>query len=171
MSIVVVHAHPYPARSHAGGALIEALAGLPGLDLRSLYHLYPDFDVDPEAERRALERADLVVWSHPLYWYSTPALLKHWFDVVLVHGWAYGEGGAALAGKRCLWAVTAGESGSIADGAEPLASFARVVESIARHCSMHWLEPFVVDGTDRIGEEALAEAARRFRARIERELR
>lgn len=28
--------------------------------------------------------------QHPFYWYSTPALLKEWQDLVLEHGWAYG---------------------------------------------------------------------------------
>jgi glutathione-regulated potassium-efflux system ancillary protein KefF len=164
MNVLVVHAHPYPARSHAGGRLIEALAGLPDQDLRSLYQLYPDFDVDAEAERRALERADLVVWSHPLYWHSMPALLKHWFDTVLVQGWAWGETGTALAGKRALLAVTAGKA-----SAEPLSAYVRLVESIARTCHMEWREPFVVDEAESIGDEQLRAAAARFRARIEEE--
>ena len=164
MSVLVVHAHPYPARSHAGGKLIEALAGLPGLDLRSLYQLYPDFDVDAEAERRALEQADLVVWSHPLYWHSMPALLKHWFDTVLVQGWAWGDSGRALAGKRALLAVTAGKAGP-----EPLAAYERLVESIARTCHMEWLQPFVVDEAESMTDEALREVAVGFRARVEAE--
>ena len=39
-----------------------------------------------------------------IQWYSMPALMKLWLDEVLAHGWAYGEGGCALAGK-CLWLV------------------------------------------------------------------
>jgi glutathione-regulated potassium-efflux system ancillary protein KefF len=61
--------------------------------VHSLYDLYPDFDIDVDAEQAALKHADLVVWMHPIYWYSVPAMLKHWFDVVLLRGWAYGEGG------------------------------------------------------------------------------
>ena len=98
--IVVVYAHPYPDRSRAGRALLEAVQGLPDVEVRSLYELYPDFGIDVEAEQEALTRADTIVWQHPLYWYSVPGLLKHWFDKVLA-GWAYGEGGTALVGKRC----------------------------------------------------------------------
>jgi glutathione-regulated potassium-efflux system ancillary protein KefF len=95
LMVLVVHAHPYPARSVAGAELLAALRGLPDLEVRSLYQLYPDFDIDAEAERRALERARLVVLLHPLYWYSVPALLKQWFDVVLVRA-----GPTARAGRR-----------------------------------------------------------------------
>ena len=106
--ILVVYAHPYPARSRACAALLEAIRGAERVEVRSLYDLYPDFDIDGDAERHALEGARLVVWLHPFYWYSVPALMKHWFDHVLIKGWAHGEGGRALAGKDCLWVTTTG---------------------------------------------------------------
>ena len=162
MSLLVVHAHPYPARSHACAALVESLAGMPALEVRALYQLYPDFDIDPEAERRALERARLVVWAHPLFWHSMPALLKQWFDVVLQQGWAWGEGGRALAGKRAMLAVTAGHSSP-----EPLAAYFRLVESLARTCHMEWEEPFLLDDAESLEEARLREGAARLRSRIE----
>ena len=106
--IAVIYAHPYPRYSRACAALLQGIEGVAGLEVRSLYDRYPDFDIDGDAERSALEKARLVVWMHPLYWYTAPALLKHWFDHVLVKGWAYGEGGGALAGKDCLWVTTTG---------------------------------------------------------------
>ncbi|WP_294260770.1 NAD(P)H-dependent oxidoreductase [Propionivibrio sp.] len=74
--ILIVRAHPYPQRSRAGRALLEAVHDLPDLEVRSLYDLYPDFDIDVAAEQAALARADLVVWLHPIYWYSAPAMLE-----------------------------------------------------------------------------------------------
>ena len=162
LKVLVIHAHPYPARSHAGSAMIEALADVPQLAVRPLYSLYPDFDVDAEAERRALEEAALVVWAHPLYWHSMPALLKHWFDVVLLEGWAWGAAGRALAGKRAMLAVTAGHA-----SAEPFQAYARLVESIARTCHMEWLEPFVLDEAETMDEARLREGSQRLRRRIE----
>jgi putative NADPH-quinone reductase len=41
-----------------------------------------------------------------------PALLKYWFDVVLLSGWAYGGSGDALHGKHCLWVATTGGQAS-----------------------------------------------------------
>ena len=74
--ILLLYAHPYPSRSRAGAALLSALEGLQGLEVRTLYELYPDFDVDADAEQAVLLRADAIVWMHPLYWYSTPALMQ-----------------------------------------------------------------------------------------------
>jgi glutathione-regulated potassium-efflux system ancillary protein KefF len=169
--IVVIHAHPYPRSSRACAALLAAIRGLPGLEVRSLYDLYPDFDIDAAAERAALEAASLVVWLHPLYWYTAPAALKHWFDVVLVKGWAYGEGGTALAGKDCLWATTTGGDAAAYSAAgkhaHPFEAFAPVVEQTARFCGMNWLEPFVVHGAHLVAAETLEDSGRRLRARIE----
>jgi glutathione-regulated potassium-efflux system ancillary protein KefF len=168
--IVVIHAHPYPARSLAGAALLAAIADVPGLTVRSLYQLYPDYDIDAAAEREVLEGASLVVLLHPIYWYSVPALLKHWFDVVLVKGWAYGEGGTALADKACLWAVTTAgdEQAYSAQGrhGRPFEDFTPVVERTVRYCGMRWLEPFVLHGAHLVGDERLREAAGRLRERI-----
>ena len=169
--IVVIYAHPYPHRSRACAALVEAIRAAPGLELRSIYDLYPDFDIDPAAEQAALERARLVVWLHPLYWYTTPALMKHWFEAVLVRGWAYGKGGTALAGKDCLWVSTSGgdEAAFTAEGRHRHAfgDFVPVVEQTARYCGMNWLPPFAVHGAHEIPEEALRDAGRRLRARLD----
>lgn len=170
--IAVVYAHPYPTRSVAGRALVEALAPLEGLELRALYNLYPDFDVDVAAERAALERAGLVVLVHPLYWYSVPGLLKHYFDVVFTKGWAYGEGASALAGKACLWVPTTGgdEQAYTAEGRHhhPFGHFTPVVEQTVRYCGMKWLEPHLVLGAHALPPQGLAASAAALRARLER---
>ena len=169
--IVLVHAHPYPARSRATAALLAAVRGLPNLDVRSLYSMYPDYDIDAAAERGAIGRATALILLHPLYWYTTPALLKHWFDTVLTKGFAYGEGGTALHGKACLWAVTTG--GDMHAFSEegrhrhPFAVFTPVVEQTLRYCGMTWAEPFVVHGAHQISDAELADSARRFRRRVE----
>jgi glutathione-regulated potassium-efflux system ancillary protein KefF len=170
-SILVVFAHPYPRNSRACSALLGTLQGLGTTEIRSLYDRYPDFDVDAVAEQEALARADLVVLLHPLYWYGAPGLLKHWFDVVLVKGWAFGEAGRALAGKDCLWAVTTGgdERAFSPEGrhGHPFADFVAPIEQTARYCGMNWLAPQVVHDVSAISTEALADSAAAFRARLE----
>ena len=169
-AILIVFAHPYPRSSRASAALLSALEGLPETEVRSLYDLYPDFDVDAAAEQVAAARADLLVWLHPLHWYSVPALLKHWFDTVLVKGWAYGEG-AALAGKDCLWAVTtAGDDGAFSPSgrhAHEFADFVPPIEQTARFCGMNWLEPHIVHGAHALSGDALTASGAAFRARLE----
>ncbi len=169
--IEIVYAHPYPSRSRACAALLEATLGMPAVEVRSLYELYPDFDIDVAAEQAALERARLIVLLHPLFWYSTPSLLKLWFEEVLARGWAYGEGRRALAGKDALWVPTTGapESEYRAQGRHehPLEAFEPVISQTMRYCGTNWLKPFVLHGAHIIPDAQLRNAARRFRARLE----
>jgi glutathione-regulated potassium-efflux system ancillary protein KefF len=169
--MLLIHAHPHPARSIAGRALLAAVRDLPQLTIHSLYDRYPDFDVDPAAEHALFAGIQLVIWQHPLYWYGVPALLKLWFEQVLVRGWAYGDGGVALHGKDCLWVTTTGglpesytQNGAHAHAFE---AFVPAVRQTARFCGMNWLEPIVVHGGRRIDAAALELHAQQFRERLQ----
>lgn len=168
--ILVIQAHPYPDRSRANRELGRAIEDLDGLEVRSLYDLYPDFAIDVESEQAALARAATLVWQHPIYWYTAPALLKLWFEKVLTPGWAYGPGGTALVGKRCLWVATAGgDELSYRDGAMhgyPFEAFVPVIRQTAEFCGMTWLEPLVVGGAHRISDAELDGFAARYRERL-----
>jgi glutathione-regulated potassium-efflux system ancillary protein KefF len=168
--LVLVFAHPYPDRSRANQRLLDAVRDLDGVEVRSLYDSYPDFDIDVESEQSALQRASVVVWQHPLYWYSVPGLLKHWFDKVLVRGFAYGDGGTALRGKRCQWVATTGGEPSAfsAKGihGRPFVEFEPVVEQTALFCGMQWEPPLVLHGAHHISNSELDQAAKTYRARL-----
>ena len=168
--IALIYAHPYPQRSRANRVLLEAVRDVPGVSVRALYDLYPDFAIDVQAEQEALSAAHAVIWQHPLYWYSVPGLLKHWFDKVLAHGWAYGEGGTALQGKSCLWVATTGgdERAYSAAGmhAYPFETFVPPVLQTARFCGMRFEDPIVVHAAHRTSPEALQREAERYRQRV-----
>lgn len=56
----------------------------------ALYHgdaSAPPADIQREQQR--VERADMLVFVFPVYWWSVPGLLKGWFDRVLTLNWAY----------------------------------------------------------------------------------
>jgi glutathione-regulated potassium-efflux system ancillary protein KefF len=168
--IALIYAHPHPHRSRANRVLLDAARAVPGVTVRSLYHTYPDFEIDVAAERKLLTESQLIIWQHPIMWYTAPALLKLWFDTVLGHGWAFGEGGTALAGKSCLWVTT---TGALANGYAPegmhqhaFSAFVPVIEMTARFCGMHWLEPLVVHGAHQIDDAALAAFAAHYRERL-----
>lgn len=169
--ILVIYAHPYPQHSRAGKALLAAVRDLPGLSVRSLYDLYPDFDIDVAAEQQALTEAEMVVWLHPIYWYSVPAVLKHWFDVVLLRGWAYGTGGDAITGKACLWVASAGgeQDAYAEDGMHAMAfeHYIPPIQQTARFCGMAWQPPLILHGSHSISDEDIAAAAAQFRARLQ----
>jgi glutathione-regulated potassium-efflux system ancillary protein KefF len=168
--ILLIHAHPYPAHSRACKALLAAAREVADVRVRSLYDLYPDFDIDVTAEQAALSETNHIVWLHPIYWYSPPSLLKHWFEKVLVHGWAHGPEGNALKGKRVLWAPTTG--GDPAAYSEqgmhehPFEAFVAPVEETARYCGMVWETPFPVHGAHLISNEELLARADAFKQRL-----
>jgi len=61
-----------------------------------------------------LDAADLVIFQYPMWWHLPPALLKGWFDRVLVYGEVYAskhrfEHGR-FTGKRALLSVTVATS-------------------------------------------------------------
>ena len=170
-TVLILLAHPALDRSRVNRPLAEAVRGLDGVSFRDLYEEYPDLDIDVPAEQALLERHDVVVWQHPLYWYSTPAILKEWQDLVLEHGWAYGSGGTALHGKILVQALTAGgsEDAYCREGSNSFTvrELLAPVEQTARLCGMLWLPPFAVHGTHRLSDAEVAEHARQYRRLVE----
>ncbi len=97
--VLILFAHPALEKSRVNRRLAEAVQSLPGVTFNDLYQHYPDLDIDVEREQQLLVAHDVVVMQHPFYWYSSPAIIKEWQDLVLEFGFAYGPGGTALEGK------------------------------------------------------------------------
>lgn len=149
--ILVIAAHPHMEHSRITRSLLHAAAAAgPRVMVRDLYALYPDYFIDVAAERAALADAALVVWLHPVHWYSMPPMLKLWLDEVFGFGWAYGPGGRALAGKD-LWLAcsTGGPAASYRpDGYNRyfFDAFLYPYEQTAALVGMRWLPPLVLHG-------------------------
>jgi len=106
--VLILFAHPAPERSEVNRPLFEACRDREGVTLVDLYAEYPDYRIDIDREQQRLVDHDVVVFMFPLYWYSTPAILKEWQDLVLEYGFAYGTDGTALKDKLFLCALSAG---------------------------------------------------------------
>ena len=87
MKILVLFAHPRLSGSHVQRVLADAVRDLPGVTFHDLYAAYPDFTIDVAHEQALLVEHDLIVLQHPFYWYSGPAIIKEWLDLVLALGW------------------------------------------------------------------------------------
>jgi len=159
--ILVLSAHPQLQHSRANRSLLRAAVALGGaVKVRDLYALYPDYLIDVRAEQTALMGAQLVVWQHPIHWYSMPPLLKLWVDDVLAFGWAYGPDGNALAGKD-LWVVAT--TGGPAESYRPESynryffdAFWPPFEQTATLCGMRFLPPLVLHGAHRASDAEVA---------------
>lgn len=120
-------------------------------EIRDMYALYPDFEVDVKRGQEILTAAQRIIFQFPMYWYSSPALLKKWLDDVLEHGWAYGSQGCALRGKELGIAVTTGaKSAEYAhDGGYryTVTDLLRLFQATADFTGMKFSEPFVTYGT------------------------
>ena len=151
LRILVLFAHPALEKSRVNRRLAAAVRDMDGVTFHDLYEAYPDFDVNVRREQELLVAHDLIVIQHPFYWYSTPALVKEWEDLVLQHGWAYGSDGTALAGKDLLSAITTGgrEQAYCAEGSNrfTIRELLAPIEQTAILCGMRFLPPFVAYGT------------------------
>ena len=169
--VLVLFTHPAVERSRVNRVLAAAVRGLESVTFHDLYDAYPDFDLDVRKEQALLADHDAIVVQHPFYWYSTPAMVKEWEDLVLEHGWAYGTGGTALHGKILMHALTSGgrERTYGPDGGNrfTIRQFLAPLEQTARLCGMDWLAPFVVHGTHAMTQEQIEGHARDYRAVVE----
>lgn len=156
---------------------------------RLIYHreselAYKAAQLQPDVAREIenLKWADVVVLQFPLWWFGPPAILKGWFDRVLVNGFAigvpkdgtrrqwlrYGEG--VLEGGRGLIAVTAGGretqfadrgiNGSIDDLLFP------INHGIFHYTGLKPLAPFVAFRTVRTTPEEFQQMRDRYVARL-----
>lgn len=164
--ILILFAHPALEHSRVHRRLIEGIDELPDVTFRDLYQLYPDFYVDVGKEQELLLMHDFIVWQHPLYWYSTPPLLKQYIDLVFEHQWAYGERGIYLRGKQAMNVLTAG-GGRATYCAEDyngyqIKDFLRPLEQTASLCGMDYLPPYAIHGTHRLLDAEIADERERY---------
>ena len=171
MRILILHAHPRPSTSIVQRALSNTARSIPGVTFHDLYAAYPDFGIDAAAEQTLLLAHDLIILQHPFYWYSSPAILKEWQDIVLDFGWAYGPGGDKLHGKYMMQAVSTGGAESFyhAKGRNrfTLNELLLPFNQTAHLCGMAYLKPFVVYEGRRMSDDTLEGHMMRYRTFLE----
>jgi glutathione-regulated potassium-efflux system ancillary protein KefG len=77
-AVLILFAHPALEKSRVHAQFIKELDGINGVTFHDLYEAYPDFDIDVQHEQALLLKHDIIVWQHPFYWYSSPAIIKQW---------------------------------------------------------------------------------------------
>ncbi|MEM7378204.1 MAG: NAD(P)H-dependent oxidoreductase [Pseudomonadota bacterium] len=156
--VLLLFAHPRPDLSACNVSLFEAAADV-DVTRVDLYGEYPRHDINVDLEQQRLRDHHTIVLQFPVYWYSTPPLMKEWIDLVLEYGFAYGVGGDALAGKRLVCAVTTGAQANAysAEGihGHSLRELLRPLERTAVLCQMTYVPPFALFGAQRAAAEGV----------------
>ena len=145
--VLILFAHPSQSRSEINVPLFKA-SHIEQVTCVDLYSEYSNFRINIEKEQQRLLDHDVIVFMFPMYWYSTPAILKEWQDLVLEHGFAYGHDGNQLKGKKFLCAITAGgpENAYQCDGMNHYGvhELLQPLEQMASLCGMHYIPPYVM---------------------------
>lgn len=167
MARILLHfAHPALEKSRVHATLLKSVTALPSITFNDLYQEYPFFDIDVKREQNLLLLNDIIIFQHPLYWYSSPAMVKQWQDLVLEHGWAYGRNGRMLEGKKLFHVITSGGKAASysAEGfnAYSIQDFLRPVERTAKLCRMQYLPPYVIHGTHRMNQQEIEIEAKEY---------
>jgi glutathione-regulated potassium-efflux system ancillary protein KefG len=170
--LLILFAHPVLERSRVNRRLLAEAREVSGVTIHDLYEVYPALDIDVKREQRLLLDHDVIVFQHPFYWYSTPAILKEWQDLVLEHGWAYGHGGTQLRGKITLNAITTGgPAAAYRRGGYNRFTIRELLapwDQTAHLCGMRFLAPFAVHAALRLSSDDDVAAARAaYRALLE----
>ncbi|MCB1742872.1 MAG: NAD(P)H-dependent oxidoreductase [Gammaproteobacteria bacterium] len=146
--VIVYYAHPGHKHSHVNRHMARSASNVAGIHFVDLYRDYPRFDIDIEIEQQRLLDHDVIVFQFPIFWYSTPSIVKEWQDLVLEHGFAYGTDGNRLQDKCLMLAVTTAgpEEAYTHRGYQhyPLRTFLTPLEQTARLCKMRFLAPYVL---------------------------
>jgi len=148
--VLILFAHPAPKRSEVNTHMARIAEWVPGITLVDLYAEYPTLDIDVDKEQERLVDHDIIIFLHPMFWYSTPSILKEWQDLVLEYGFAYGSKGKALHGKTFFTAVSTGGPAAAytEDGYNhfTVRQLFAPLEQTANLCGMTYLPPFVLNG-------------------------
>lgn len=159
MRTLVIVAHPDLQASRINLAWTEELKQHDNITVHPLYESYPDKFIDVAAEQALLDNHDRIIFQYPLFWYSTPPLLKQWFDEVLEAGWAFGPGGDHLRGKEIGIAIsTAGSADSYQPGGynlHTLLDITKPLESLVHHVHADYLPPFILNDARNVTAEQL----------------
>lgn len=131
---------------------------------------------DIQAELAKLLWCDLLILNFPVFWCGPPAIMKGWFDRVLLSGAVYGgrrfydRGG--LTGKRALVTATIGgqehmfERGGIHG---PIDEMLRpVLQGTLAYIGMSVLEPFVAWHVPYITSDARVDMLQKYRQQLAR---
>jgi glutathione-regulated potassium-efflux system ancillary protein KefG len=165
--ILIIFAHPALRKSKVHRRLTDSIKDLHGITVNNLYENYPDFYIDIIKEQQLLIEHDIIILQHPFYWYSSPAIMKEWFDLVLQHGFAYGVKGKNLVGKQMLSIISTGGDKEVysKEGRNhfTINEFLIPFKQSANLCGMEYLPPFVIYGSHALDNPGIEQIKSKYK--------
>lgn len=164
---LVIASHPYPEKSVVNKALQETVQDMDGIIYRNLETLYSNdiTKIDVEAERKAYEGVDRVVYMYPIHWFNLTPMLKAYFNEVWFQ-WAP----EALKEKKMLVVVTAGadkdaysHEGKIGLTIEEILA---PMKACANYTGMTYLEPLTFLGVSNADESKIRDYQEQLKKRL-----
>lgn len=155
MKTLIIVIHPTMETSVINKRWVEVLNQFPEkYTVHELYKAYPDGELDVEKEQELIEAYDKIIFQFPLYWFSSPPMLKKWFDEILLYGWAFGSrSGYKMKGKKIALAISAGiddkDFSANAKYKYTLKELLRPFELTFDYVKADYREPFVYYGLEK----------------------
>jgi len=167
---LIILAHPRYHSSLANKTIIEELKNSDqNHEIRNIHSLYPDYNIDVQAEQEALLRHETIVLQYPFYWLNLPAILKHWIDEVFQYQFAYGSQGDKLKGKNLIPSFTVGaaENEYRLSGKHHMRiyEFCKSLEHTVYYAQMNYIDPICFFGSS-LNVEAFTQDEVRTNAKI-----
>jgi putative NADPH-quinone reductase len=154
----MILAHPVIENSIGNKIISDNYSKESNTELRHLDKLYPDFNIDVNAEQEALLKADTIIFQFPLFWYNMPAMLKHWIDRVFEYGFAFGTG-SKLTGKKVIVSFTIGSPVSDYPH-EVVQKIAFPFQGLAAYCKLNYLGEIFCNDINGYSEDAKTNATK-----------
>ena len=151
--------------SRVNKTLVEFTKNESNVTINNLYEKYGDFKIDVKKEQELLLQNDVIIFQFPMYWLSSPALLKEYLDVVLEYNFAYGDS-YKLENKILAICTSTGASFSefTINGANKYSveDFLKPFEAIANYIKMKYEKPFITYETFVLSDEKLEKIAQNY---------
>lgn len=173
-STLILSFHPDLSESRANRLMLEEMKDVQGVTVVDLYGVYPSDQVDTALEVQRLLSAKRLVLQFPVQWYSTPALLKTWQDIVLTQMYyiTYETQGRRLEGMPIMIVATAGNTpeaySKTGSNLFSLEELLQPLRAMAHRCQWVWSDPFLVYRANQLSGAELEVIASQYRAHVER---
>ncbi|KAA6225913.1 MULTISPECIES: NAD(P)H-dependent oxidoreductase [unclassified Campylobacter] len=145
MNVLILFGHTFWEHSKVNKALIESIKNETNIKVQNLNTTYPNGQIDIEKELDLLKNANKIIFQFPLFWFSTPSILKEWQDRILTNI-LYSQNPKLLKDKYFQIITTAGGTKSSYDGhhGATINELLKPIYYSFEYSSLKSLEPFVI---------------------------